>query len=257
MRVGTFFAAAVLLVTSVFAVEVAPMDEVEVEEMDTQPDPEVLVVASFPESNPFGHVVNGERNQMWLNIENNLGKNVTLLTAAGEFRYPDSDKTLKTLSNLTYGINLMEGAKIRLPYSFHSEFKPGDLKLNLWVQHEAEGNTYIVPAFDGIVTVVEPELSVFDLKMLSTYATVLALLSGLGYIAYQTYVPQTTRKPRKEAVSAPVGPVTASGAGGYQEEWIPEHHRKRAAKKGAVSSGDELSGAETSGTEGKRRKGKK
>lgn len=86
---------------------------------------------------------------MWLNIENNLGKNVTLLTAAGEFRYPDSDKTLKTvcpvrtfstllpctllgsvlidshtllqLSNLTYGINLMEGAKIRLPYSFHSE----------------------------------------------------------------------------------------------------------------------------------------
>lgn len=78
MRVGTFFAAAVLLVTSVFAVEVgeyrpflihrrcelifvlsfffsiAPMDEVEVEEMDTQPDPEVLVVASFPESNPFG-----------------------------------------------------------------------------------------------------------------------------------------------------------------------------------------------------------
>lgn len=29
--------------------------------------------------------------------------------------------TLLQLSNLTYGINLMEGAKIRLPYSFHSE----------------------------------------------------------------------------------------------------------------------------------------
>lgn len=42
-------------------------------------------------------IVNGERNQMWLNIENNLGKNVTLLTAAGEFRHPDSDKTLKAV----------------------------------------------------------------------------------------------------------------------------------------------------------------
>lgn len=87
---------------------------------------------------------------------------------------------------------------------------------------------------------------------------VMAILGGLGFVAYQTYVPQTTRKPRKQAVSGPVGTVTASGAGGYQEEWIPEHHRKRTTKKGGVvSSGDELSGGETSGTEGKRRKGRK
>lgn len=34
---------------------------------------------------------------MWLNVENSLGMNTTLLTAAGEFRYPDSDKLLKAV----------------------------------------------------------------------------------------------------------------------------------------------------------------
>lgn len=82
------------------------------------------------------------------------------------------------------------------------------------------------------------------------------IFAGLGYIAYLSFVPQSKR-PRKAAVSGPVGTVTATGAGGYQEEWIPSHHLKSRKKSGVVSSGDELSGGETSGTEGKRRKGKK
>lgn len=60
-------------------------------------------------------------------------------------------------------------------------------------------------------------------------------------------------------VSSPVS-VTATGAGGYSEEWIPEHHLKKAAKKGKKSEGatsaDDLSGAETSGAEGKAQKKK-
>jgi hypothetical protein len=95
---------------------------------------------------------------------------------------------------------------------------------------------------------------------LSTYLIVLAFVGGLLYVAYLSFVPQQKiKKPRD--VSAPVGTVTATGAGGYQEEWIPEHHlrKPKTSRKntGALSSGDELSGAETSGTEGKKRKGKK
>lgn len=95
---------------------------------------------------------------------------------------------------------------------------------------------------------------------------VLALLGGAGYYTYLTLSPpkKKSKKPTAASVSAPVGPVTATGAGGYQEEWIPEHHLKKTkvAKKaggGATSatSGDEASGAELSGTEGRRRKGKK
>lgn len=91
---------------------------------------------------------------------------------------------------------------------------------------------------------------------LSTYFIVAAFLGGLTYLAYLSFVPQT-RKPRKLVVSAPTGPVTAAGAGGYQEEWIPDHHLKKtksSKKGGVVSSGDELSGGES---DAKKRKGKK
>lgn len=126
---------------------------------------------------------------------------------------------------------------------------------------------------------MEPEISFFDFKLyvhdrfcgsctdtltlssLTTYATVLGLLSALGYFAYTTFAPQPKKTTRKPAVSAPVGTVTASGAGGYQEEWIPEHHLKKGKGKkvGALSSGDELSGLSgtESGAEGRKRKGRK
>jgi hypothetical protein len=101
---------------------------------------------------------------------------------------------------------------------------------------------------------------------LSTYAIVAALLGGLLYYAYDTFIPQAKKPRAKKAsgvtVSAPVGTVTATGAGGYQEEWIPEHHlrkSKSSKKQSAVSgtSGDELSATETSGAEGKKKKGRK
>jgi hypothetical protein len=87
----------------------------------------------------------------------------------------------------------------------------------------------------------------------------LAILGGLGYVAYLSFVPQTKPKKTAPVISTPESTVTSTATGGYQEEWIPEHHlRKTKARKvrGAVSSGDEqsgVSGAEVSGTEGKRR----
>lgn len=226
---------------------------------DTE-EPAVLAVAVFPEDNPFGHVVNGERNKLDVFIENTSDRNVTLLSIAGSVHHPETNALIKNTSSLTYGVRLLEGTRIQLPYTFYSEFKPGDLKLNIWLEHLADDKVYRVTAYDSIVTVVEPELSWFDLKMLSTYAMVAGILGAVGYFAYQTYAPapKKARKPRGEAISAPVGTVTATGAGGYQEEWIPEHHLKKSkSRKGAASSGDELSGGETSGTEGRRRKGKK
>ncbi|THH18132.1 hypothetical protein EW146_g2809 [Bondarzewia mesenterica] len=203
-------------------------------------------------------VVNGENNQLYLDIENKSGKNLTLLSVAGAFHHPETDKLIKATNNLTYGIYLIEGAKMRLPYSFYSEFKTGDTKLNLWLEHITEGKRYRVSAYDSIVTIVEPELSFLDFKLLTTYAMVLGIVSALGYFAYLTFIPQPKRV-RKPVVSAPVGTVTATGAGGYQEEWIPQHHLKKGKSKktGAVGSGDEPSGGETSGAEGKKKKSRK
>ena len=87
---------------------------------------------------------------------------------------------------------------------------------------------------------------------------VAGVLGGAGYYTYLNLVPQPKKRKTPVQVSAPVGTVTATGAGGYQEEWIPEHHLKKAKKTKAsgAASGDETSGVE-SATEGRRRKGKK
>jgi hypothetical protein len=78
-------------------------------------DPVLAVTASFPEDNPFGRmspyrdfspaftqdvtlhtdVVNGELNKLLLTIENKTGKNVTLLSVAGEFLDPNSERLIK------------------------------------------------------------------------------------------------------------------------------------------------------------------
>lgn len=92
------------------------------------------------------------------------------------------------------------------------------------------------------------------------------MIGGVSYYTFLTLAPQT-KKPRSKAGAQPRTPVsaTATGAGGYEEEWIPEHHLKKTragtSKKQSTAvsgtSGDDHSGAEASGAEGKRRKGRK
>ncbi|PIL35769.1 hypothetical protein GSI_02499 [Ganoderma sinense ZZ0214-1] len=223
-------------------------------------EPVVLAIAQFPETNAFSHVVNGERNAILVSIESKeVERNVTLKNIAGSLHHVQTNKLLKNFTKTDYPIPLIEGAPLQLPYTFHSEFKPGEYKLTVWIEYAVEGKMYRVTAYDSTVTVVEPESSFFDLKLLSTYLIVAGVLSGLGYYTYITLAPQPKKRKARPEVSTPVGTVTATGAGGYEEEWIPEHHLKKSKKaksSGTATSGDEASGVE-SATEGRRRKGKK
>ncbi|KIK62506.1 hypothetical protein GYMLUDRAFT_502229 [Collybiopsis luxurians FD-317 M1] len=276
MRFFPILAAALSFASFAFAQEDFDFDEEQIVVESEDVEPQLLAAGAWPETNPFGHVVNGEKNTIGVLVENRLNRNITLLNVAGAFYQPESDILVKNLSAMAYGIEMVEGLKLQLPYSFFSEFKPGDLRLSIWVDHldqvysralyryfvrnqlmfVKQGEQLRVIAFDSIVQIVEPEGSWFDFKLYSTYLVVSAMVAGLGYVAYLSFVPQPKKKSRKPAISGPTGTVTASGAG-YQEEWIPSHHLKSRKKGGAVSSGDELSGAETSGTEGNRRKGRK
>lgn len=252
MRPSTYIARGLSLATLLMALGVsASLD-----------DPEIVIQTTFPESNPFGHVVNGERNEIFLLVENKSDKNVTLQSAAGSFHHPETGTLIKNTSSLTYGFPLLEGTKLQIPYSFYSEFKPGDLRLNIWLEHTVDGDKYRVTAYDSVVTIVEPEPSWLDFKLLSTYLMVFAALGGVSYAAYNAYIPsQKPKRKRTAKVSAPVGTVTASGSSGYQEEWIPEHHLKKTktkkTKPDSVAVSEESS-SEVNATEGKRtRKGKK
>jgi len=264
MRLGLFLATALSFATLAFSAQVV-LDSEEgapaAEELSSDP---VVVSAAFPESNPFGHIVNGEKNTITLTVGNNSGKNVSLVSVGGAVYNVKSDALIKNLTAHTFSVGLIPDVKTQVPYVFYSEFKPGDIRLNVWLDYILEDTLQRASAYDSVVTVVEPELSIFDFKMISTYLVAIALLGGLVYVAYQSFAPKRTSRPRKKpaasAVSAPVGAVTATGAGGYQEEWIPDHHlRKSKSKKGGnVTSGDELSemsGAELSSSE-KKSKGK-
>ncbi|KAG8213077.1 hypothetical protein J3R82DRAFT_11469 [Butyriboletus roseoflavus] len=238
----------------VLAVSASPLESIE---------PEVVIEVSFPEHNPFGHIVNGERNQIYLLVENKSDQNVTLKSVGGSFHHPDNGALVKNTTSLTYDSLLLEKSKVQIPYAFYSEFKPGDLRLNIWLEHSVDDLKFRVTAFDSVVTIVEPEGSWFDLKLISTYLIVAAFLGGASYFIYLTYFPAARAKKSKRVrpnPSAPASTVTVTSSGArYEEEWIPEHHLKKptARKPTAVSSGEEVSGGETSGTERKRRKGKK
>jgi len=222
-------------------------------------DPEIIVTATFPETNQFGHVVNGEGNKLIMNIENKSGRNVTLDKITGSFHHPENNALVKNTTSLSYNLPLMNSIKVQVPYTFHSEFKPGDLRLNIWLEHTADGQKYRVTAYDSIVTIVEPERSIFDLKMLATYLITLAFFGGIGYATYTSLFPSRAPRKKVESISEPVGTVLATGSGGYQEEWIPEHHLKKTTKRTKSSGGGLTSGDESgidSGAE-KRSKSKK
>lgn len=220
-------------------------------------EPEIAVTASFPDVNPFGHVVNGESNIINLMIENKSDMNVTLLSIGGAIRHAGSDVLIKNTTAMGYSLQLLSGVKMELRYSFYSEFKPGDVRLNIWLDSAVDKTIYRTIAYDSIVTVVEPEKSILDLKLIITYLLVAAILGGALYTAYVTFVPQTKKPRRKQAASNDVSAPTVSATGtSYQEEWIPEHHLKK-SKKVVLSSDEETSAADASGREGRKRKGRK
>ena len=94
----------------------------------------------------------------------------------------------------------------------------------------------------------------------TAYLIVFGIIGGAGYFAFLSLFPKPkSKKPISAAPpesSAPVA-LTATSSGGYEDEWIPEHHLKK-AKKGTITSDADTSGGEASGKEGpRRRKGRK
>lgn len=137
-----------------------------------------------------------------------------------------------------------------------------------------------VAAYDAVLRIVEPEQSWFDLTLcvgrrlsssyqsltnllrLTSYAFVAALIGAGSYVAYLSFFPapkkkKVTKAPIAASIDAGASsPVVTPGSGVYEEEWIPEHHKKKGNKGkkegGALSSGDEKSGAD-SGADGKKK----
>jgi hypothetical protein len=98
-----------------------------------------MLISSLTQSPPTD-VVNGEKNRISLTVENKSDRNVTLTSVAGSFHNPDTNDVIKNVRNLKsfrrvtasekwwlqvsalqYDIRLIEGTKLQIPYTFHSE----------------------------------------------------------------------------------------------------------------------------------------
>lgn len=73
---------------------------------------------------------------------------------------------VRNLTATRYAIEIPAGQKESISYSFATEMHPQDLRLNLAaILTDSEGKFFTVQAFNGTVSVVEPETSIFDPQM--------------------------------------------------------------------------------------------
>jgi len=224
-------------------------------------DPKVEGSAAFPASNPFGQVVNGEKNKISVLVENKSDGEIIIKSVSGSFHHPESGKFIRNTTALSYNAELFTGSKVTIPYIVNSEAKPQDTRLRLFVDYTSSGVSYRLQAFDSVVSIVEPKGSLFDLELILTYLMIAGILGSVSYFTYQSYFPVSKKSAKAKSASiptpsAPVGNVTATSGTGYSEEWIPEHHLKsRRSAKGDKATSAASSGEE-SAPEKKKGKGK-
>ncbi|KAF7585858.1 hypothetical protein BBP40_009959 [Aspergillus hancockii] len=203
--------------------------------------------ASFPASEIFGvKIVNGYPTQALVTFTNDEPTPVKVNFIGGTLSTLDEENSqiVRNLTATGYNVEIPAGQTETLSYQIATEMHPQDLKLSLAsVVSDKDGNLYTVYAYDGAVSVVEPETSIFDPQIIFLYFFLLACFSGVVYFFYTVwiapYFPQKRKSgkgaeyPKKSAgaakkieVAEPSSPAVSS-ATTYNADWIPSHHINR------------------------------
>ncbi|KAI5294254.1 hypothetical protein KEM52_004368 [Ascosphaera acerosa] len=209
----------------------------------------VTAQAAFPNSEFGVKLVNGERLNAALSIVNNEEFDIALSLVAGQLFSLESDENVRNLSMARYETAIPAGKAQTVSYPMQTEMHPTDLRLLISaLVTSADGQVATLPAYSGVVSVVEPETSIFDPQILFLYVFLGSLFAGTLYLFYTVwvvpYLPQKERKrgaanakaADKAEPASPVADATASGSA-LKSEWIPAHHiaRPEARKvKGSV-----------------------
>ncbi|PGH00916.1 hypothetical protein AJ79_08071 [Helicocarpus griseus UAMH5409] len=221
----------------------------------------VSASATFPNSEIFGvKLVNGNPSQALLSISNQEPNPVTVNLIGGSlWSLPAPGQDSHNVRNLTasrYNVQIPGGEEHSLGYAFVTEMHPQDLTLHLAaVVSNNEGKLFTIQAYNGTVSVVEPETSIFDPKVLFLYFFLLSCFVGTVYFFYTIwiapYFPQkrkggdrpkkTSGQPKTESseqasLSGTEGAAVASGKT-YDTEWIPAHHIHRPEARKVKSGG--------------------
>ncbi|KKK23662.1 hypothetical protein P175DRAFT_0497990 [Aspergillus ochraceoroseus IBT 24754] len=241
-----FLSLALLSVQALIGSSLAADTADKVDESFEVPKLAVTAHAEFPASEIFGvKLVNGHPTQALVTFVNNEESAVTVNFIGGTLSTLDEEQSqlVRNLTATRYSVEIPAGEKESLSYSFATEMHPQDLRLSLaTVISDEEGRFFTVYAYNGTVSVVEPETSIFDPQIIFLYFFLLACFTGVVYFFYTVwiapYFPQKRKsgKPAefsKKASSAAKKPEPAvespavSSATTYNAEWIPAHHIQR------------------------------
>jgi len=78
----------------------------------------------------------------------------------------EQSSIVRNVTTTRYNVEIPAGEKESLSYSFVTDLHPQDLRLNIAsILSDSEGRYYTVQAFNGTVSVVEPDTSIFDPQM--------------------------------------------------------------------------------------------
>ncbi|KAL4871053.1 hypothetical protein BDV12DRAFT_183954 [Aspergillus spectabilis] len=215
------------------------------EESYEAPTLAVTAQAAFPASEIFGvKVVNGHPTQALVTFTNSEESAVTVNFIGGTLSTLDEEsKLVRNLTATRYSVEVPAGETESLSYSFATDLHPQDLRLSLAsVLSDSEGRFFTVYAYNGTVSVVEPETSIFDPQIIFLYFFLLASFGGISYFFYTVWVAPYFPQKRKAAkgaegskkssgaskkVEAPVDSPAVSSATTYNADWIPAHHITR------------------------------
>ncbi|KAL6248401.1 Increased recombination centers protein 22 [Rhinocladiella similis] len=226
----------------------------EVEDPSTSPALAVTVEASFPNAEIFGiKLVNGKPTEAVLTFMNEEPDPVTIQFVGGSLWTPDltNPRIVRNLTTAQYAVEITPGEKESLPYTFQTNMHPQDLRLNLAAVVSSHNTFYTLQAFNGTVSVVEQDASIFDPQILFLYCFLLACAVAVGYFFYTIwivpYFPQKRKQTTKKASAKKIevgsvqsdneGPAISTGAKTYNEEWIPTHHIQRPEARRVKSGG--------------------
>ncbi|KAJ8652148.1 hypothetical protein O0I10_012206 [Lichtheimia ornata] len=192
------------------------------------------ITAQFPD-NPFGLIVNGQRNKVLLSVTNKEDVDYSVLAVSAKVSHPDNpDKILRNLTALRYDLNIPAEGTVEIPYAFYSEFAPGELALTVFVDVLGGEKIVRVTGYDGLITITDPETSWLDPQLIFLYIVLGAISLGVGYIIREAFFGGAKKTKTKKASKEPAVQPSHRDEKGQMvldESWIPEHHLKNSPKQ--------------------------
>ncbi|KAI1326850.1 hypothetical protein F5Y16DRAFT_373595 [Xylariaceae sp. FL0255] len=263
----SILAALALRLVSVLAQEDAP-PVLNVDEETVRPSsPQINVnfTTSFPDADIFGvKLVNGRPTKAIVDVVNNEDKPIQVAFMGGQLFVPQElpadvpayQGIVRNLTSIQYQATVPAGEKQSLPFSFVLDMNPQDVRLQMMAVIMTGNNEIMsVGVYNGVVSIVEAPISIFDPQIIFLYLFLSAGFAGTCYFVYKTYIEaffpgaKKTRggkksKPiaEKEPLSGGEGASTGSGKG-YDESWIPTDHINRPTARRVKSSASSKSKA--------------